>query len=381
MLIADDGRMRIAIVGCGYVADYYFRTLPLHPELAVAGICDRQPGRMANLAANYTVGRHYADVAEVCGDPTVQLVVNLTNPKDHYNVSLAALQAGQHVYSEKPLAMEMGQARELAALAHEKGLQLASAPCSLLGETAQTVWKALREQRVGRVRLVYAEMDDGLVHKMPYTKWLSMTGTPWPYQDEFEVGCTLEHAGYYTTWLTAFFGPAVSVTSFAAPLIPDKGVPVGAVSPDFSVACITFSSGVVARLTCGIVGTHDHSLQIFGDDGTLEVPDAWFYGSPVRIRKSLNVFRKRLEGKLVRKVPLVRLPTKFDYRGAQQMDFARGIAEVAGAIREGRPSRLSTDFSLHNNELVLAISDARLMAMPYQMTTTFAPIEPMSWAQ
>ena len=74
--IADDGRMRIAIVGCGYVADYYFRTLPLHPELVVAGICDRQPGRMANLAANYTVGRHYLNVAEVCDDPTVQLVVN-----------------------------------------------------------------------------------------------------------------------------------------------------------------------------------------------------------------------------------------------------------------------------------------------------------------
>ncbi len=373
--------MRLAIVGCGYVADYYFRTLPLHPELTVVGICDRDPARMANLSAHYPAGKHYSDIAEVCADPSVELVVNLTNPKDHYEISLAALHAGKHVYSEKPLAMAMDQARSLAALANANSLQLASAPCSLLGETAQTVWKALREQRVGRVRLVYAEMDDGLVHKMPYTKWLSMSGTPWPYQDEFEVGCTLEHAGYYTTWLTAFFGPATSVTAFAAPLVPDKGVPVDAISPDFSVACITFASGVVARLTCGIVGTHDHSLQIFGDDGTLEVPDAWFYGSPVTIRKSLNVLRKRLEGKLVRKVPLVRLPTKFDYRGAQQMDFARGIAELAGAVRENRPSRLSTDFSLHNNELVLAISEAANSSMPYQMTTTFSPIEPMPWAQ
>ena len=141
------------------------------------------------------------------------------------------------------------------------------------------------------------------------------------------------------------------------------------------------ATGVVARLTCGIVGTHDHSLKIFGDDGTLEVPDGWFYGSPVTIRKSLNVLRKRLEGRLVRKVPLVRLPTKFDYRGAQQMDFARGIAELAGAVRENRPSRLSTDFSLHNNELVLAIAEAATTAMPYRMTTTFSPIEPMPWAQ
>ncbi len=372
--------MRLVIIGCGYVADYYLRTLPLHAELTVAGICDRDPSRMANLAANYPVGRQYRDVAEVCADDSVDLVVNLTNPKDHYEVSLAALAAGKHVYSEKPLAMEMAQARELADIATGSGLQLSSAPCSVLGETAQTVWKALREQRVGRVRLVYAEMDDGLVHKMPYTKWLSMTGTPWPFQDEFEVGCTVEHAGYYTTWLTTYFGPAVSVTAFAAPLIPDKGVPVANVSPDFSVACITFASGVVARLTCGIVGSHDHSMRVFGDDGTLEVPDSWFYGSPVTIRKSLNILRKRLEGKLVRKVPLVRPVQKFDYRGAQQMDFARGVAELAASVRESRPSRLATDFSLHNNELVLAISQAAEASMPYAMTTTFVPPLPMEWA-
>ena len=373
--------MRLAIIGCGYVADYYLRTLPLHPELVVAGICDRQPTRMTNLAARHPVGRTYVDVAEVCADPDVDLVVNLTNPRDHFEVSLAALRAGKHVYSEKPLAMELRQARELADLADEGGLQLASAPCSVLGETAQTVWKALREQRVGRVRLVYAEMDDGLVHKMPYTKWLSMTGTPWPFKDEFEVGCTLEHAGYYTTWLTTFFGPAVSVTAFAAPLIPDKGVRVEVISPDFSVACITFASGVVARLTCGIVGSHDHSLRIFGDEGTLEVPDSWFYGSPVTVRKSVNIFRRRLEGKLVRKIAPVRPAAKFDYRGAQQMDFARGVAELALAVREGRRSRLSTDFSLHNNELVLAISRAASMSMPYEMTTTFVPPVPMEWAR
>ncbi len=372
--------MRLAIIGCGYVADYYLRTLPLHPELTIAGICDRDPARMANLAANYAVGRRFSEVAEVCADPDIDLVVNLTNPKDHFEVSLAALQAGKHVYSEKPLAMEMGQARQLADLATERGLQLSSAPCSVLGETAQTVWKALREQKVGRVRLVYAEMDDGLVHKMPYTKWLSMTGTPWPFKDEFEVGCTLEHAGYYTTWLTTFFGPAVSVTAFAVPLIPDKGVHVDVVSPDFSVAAISFTSGVVARLTCGIVGSHNHSLQVFGDEGTLEVPDSWFFGSPVAIRKSLNVLRKRLEGKLVRKVPLVRPVEKFDYRGAQQIDFARGIAELAAAVREGRRSRLATDFSLHNNELVLAISQSASTSMPYAMTTTFVPPTPMDWA-
>src|SRR5262249_974055 len=162
--------------------------------------------------------------------------------------------------SEKPMAMSLSEAKELAELAESRRLQISSAPCSLLGETAQTMWKALREKRVGPVRLVYAELDDGLVHKMPYKRWLSESGTPWPYEDEFEVGCTLEHAGYYLTWLAAFFGPIESVTAFSSCLVPEKiAEPLtGSTSaPDFSVACLKFASGVVARLTCSIVAPHD----------------------------------------------------------------------------------------------------------------------------
>ncbi len=94
---------------------------------------------------------------------------------------------------------------------------------------------------------------------------------PWPYKDEFEVGCTLEHAGYYLGWLAAWFGPAVTVTSFASVQVPDKvpGETFAVTSPDFSVACIQFASGVVARLTCSILAPHDHSLKVVGDERRL----------------------------------------------------------------------------------------------------------------
>ena len=144
------------------------------------------------------------------------MVLNLTNPRSHHEVSKAALLAGKHVYSEKPLAMTMVEATELVELAEQHGLRLASAPCSVLGETAQAVLKALREKAVGTVRDVYAEMDDGMVHRMNYRSWKSVSGVSWPYKDEFEIGCTLEHAGYYLTWLVAMFGAAESVTSFAS---------------------------------------------------------------------------------------------------------------------------------------------------------------------
>jgi predicted dehydrogenase len=316
-------------------------------------------------------------------DRTVEIVLNLTNPKSHFSVSKACLKAGKHVYSEKPLAIALSEAKELVELAEQQGLYISSAPCNLLGETAQTIWKAIREQKIGKVRLVYAEMDDGLLHRMPYKKWLSKSGIPWPYKDEFEVGCTLEHAGYYITWLSAFFGPAQTVTAFSSCLIPDKqtNFPLEFNAPDFSVACIQFASGVVARLTCSIIAPHDHSLRIVGDEGILCTNDCWYYESPVYIRKSLNIGRKRLENFWKQKYPLVRKEkSTISYRASHQMDFCRGVAELAAAITEERSCRLSAQHALHVNEVVLAIQNSLEKSCTYEISSTFDPIEPMPWA-
>jgi len=371
----------IAIVGCGFVADYYLITLKRYPHIKVAGIYDLDEERSEKFSQNYAVDV-YQSFQDILEDSQVDIVVNLTNPDSHFEINLAALEAGKHVYSEKPLAMKLEEAEKLVELAEAKGLQISSAPCSLLGETAQTVWKALRSQVVGKVYAVYAEMDDGLIHKMPYKSWVSQSGIPWPYKDEFEVGCTLEHAGYCLSWFPAFFGPAVSVTGFSSTLIEDKNtdVPLDYNAPDFSVACIKFASGVVVRLTCSIVGTHDHSMRIFGDRGILSTPDSWFYNAPVYIRRMFNIRRKMIVSPIKQKYPLVGSKTKFNYRGAFQMDFARGIAEIASAIAENRDCRLSARYSLHVNELVLAIHNATENSCTYQVKSSFEPIEPMPWA-
>jgi predicted dehydrogenase len=374
--------VRIAIVGCGYVADYYLKTLPNYPELELAGVFDRDLERTKSFSKHHSVSA-YRSLEEILEDKTVEIVLNLTNPKSHFDISLACLEANKHVYSEKPLSMDIAEAEKLVDLAEQKGLQISSAPCNLLGETAQTIWKALREEVIGKTYLVYAEMDDGLVHKMPYKYWLSESGRPWPYKDEFEVGCTLEHAGYYLTWLPAFFGRAESVTAFSSCLVKDKEteIPLDNNAPDFSVACIKFESGMVARLTCGIIAPHDHELRIFGDRGVLGTEDSWFYSSPVYIRKIFNIRRKSILSPIKQKYPLVGKKQKYGYRGAQQMDFARGVAELASAIKENRPSRLSARYSLHVNEMVLAIQNALETSSTYLVKSTFDPIEPMPWAK
>jgi predicted dehydrogenase len=371
--------MRLAIVGCGFVADFYAKTLTNHPELELLGAFDRDARRSQRFAASNRI-REYASIEEVCRDSHVDIVLNLTNPDSHYAVSKAALTAGKHVYSEKPLSTAYSEAEELVELAAHNGLEIASAPCSVLGESAQTLWKALREQRIGTVRLAYAELDDGPIHLMGYKKWRSHSGTPWPYKDEFEVGCTLEHAGYYVTWLVAFFGPAKTVTSFAALTVPDKGVPLDRKTADFTVACIEFTQGVVARVTC----------SIFGDRGVLSVDDCWDYGSPVRLQKRTMLGIKaekhpraaEILGLGPRRVPMVRKPS-FAFRtrgGSNPMDFARGVAEMAAALREKRASRMSSRFALHVNEIVLAIQNPREMGSPRRLVSTFEPILPATWA-
>src|SRR5215468_9141374 len=154
--------MRLAIVGTGYVADFYVKTLPNHPELELVGVFDRDRPRMDRFAKFHTQVEKgelhkYDSLAALLADPRVELVLNLTNPSSHYEVSKAALEAGKHVYSEKPLSMAYAEAESLVALAKTKGLEIGGAPCSLLGETAQTLWKALRDNKIGPVRLVYAE--------------------------------------------------------------------------------------------------------------------------------------------------------------------------------------------------------------------------------
>ena len=175
----DEERLtvRIAFVGCGYVADYYARTLALHPELELVCVADRDAAR-ATAFANFH-GYRVASVAELFADRSIELVVNLTSTASHFDVSRAALESDKHVYSEKPLAMDFAQVELLVRLAAARGLILAAAPSNVLGESAQTLWKAVRDGVIGTPRLVYAALDDGPIHRMDYRDWRSASGAPW----------------------------------------------------------------------------------------------------------------------------------------------------------------------------------------------------------
>lgn len=366
-------RSRIAIVGTGYVADLYMPSLRSFPGLEIVGAWDVDPGRLAAFAAHWSVApaTGFDDLMARAPD----IVLNLTNPHAHAAVTRAALEAGRHVWSEKPLALDLAEAEALAALARDKGLHLASAPCSLLGRAAQTAWGAIRDGRIGTPRLVYAELDDDFLPAAPYRRWDSASGAPWPAADEFRTGCTLEHAGYYLSWLMAMFGPVRRIVGGSARLLDPAQTGGDHTTPDYASATLTFDT-MVARLTCSIVARHDHRLRVFGDDGVLEIDEAWANGARVRIRRRHVIRRRLVNSPFATTVrpsgaghPLV------GRRGAASMNFALGVAEMALAIAGGRAPRLAGDFAVHLTEVALAMQAGG----DHRPRTSFDPIAPMDW--
>lgn len=375
-------RMRIAMVGCGYAADFYMANLRNHPQLGLVGVYDRNHERLNAFCSYYDI-RPFDSLADLINDAGVDLVVNLTNPSQHYPVSLAALEAGRHVYSEKPFALTLEEGSHLIDVARRKGVQLASAPCTLLGDAAQTAWAALRKGEIGRPLLAMAELNEGMVHRMLHERWVSASGAIWPARDEFQTGCALEHGAYVLSWLTAFFGGIEELTAGSYVIAPEKcpGVSLG---PDFSCAVLRFAGGVAARVTLSIIAPPDHRLVIVGEDGVLEVADIWDFDSPVYIRRGAVPDAASPSDYLGPRTayPVSRGPERsFRYDDTHDIDWMRGVAELAQAILDGERSRLSGDRALHILEATLAISEARGRDAYRRIESPFAPVDPMSWAK
>lgn len=400
---------RIAILGCGYVADYYMATLSAHPDLTLVGAYDIDQSRLSAFSAHHDT-RAFSSYEEMLADSSIEIILNLTNPRAHFETTKAALDAGKHVYSEKPIAMTADKAAELATIAKNKDLHLCSAPCSLLGATAQTLWKAVNDGMVGKVRLVYASFDDGMVPKMSPESWRSVSGAQWPIKDEYEIGCTYEHAAYVMSWLAAIFGPAKQVQSFATVCLPEKGITVDNMAPDFTNGIVQYDNDVVARVTCSIVAPIDKSITIVGENGILYTKYVRNDASPVYFRPTppermragvanrLSAIKLKAEQtlrlpfslsglSLEDKVPFAISPAFKSAGGGnllrsggnKPVDFLRGTADMADAIRSGRAPRLSADLGVHMVELIEKLQHPERFDPVHQMKTSFDSIKPLDW--
>lgn len=292
--------------------------------------------------------------------------------------------------------MNLNEVIELFQIAQNNNVQLSGAPCTVLSETAQTIWRGLKTKSIGYVKLVYAEIDDGPLHVLtPMIK--NKLGIDWPYKNEFRTGCTLEHAAYHLSWFAAFLGPVKRVTAFSKVLLPQKnidGETIAVSTPNFSCACIEFTGGEVLRLTNSVLVPQNHGIKIIGDKGVISTNECWNYYAPCFIEKYidkdanpyLKAFSKRIKilswflGLTPKEMKLVRYPSmksrvlKNPLR-IYHHDFARGIAEMALSLIVERRNFLAPDYIIHIHEIMFAIQNAMNTESVYEMTTSFAPFD------
>lgn len=352
----------LGIVGTGNIAGGYAKDAVTHPEIQLVAATDVDPARAAAFAAAHGFRAH-ATLDDLLADDAVDIVVNLTVHQAHYEVTKRALEAGRHVYSEKPLALRSSEAHELVDLAAARGIRLGGSPSTFLGEAQQTAAALIRGGRLGTVRAVYAEVNWGRIE--------TWHPAPAPF---FEVGALFDVGVYPLTLVTTMLGPARSVRAWGWDLKPDRvtvdGTPFRIGSPDLSVVAIELEGGAVMRLTAsfyvGRPAKRHGSLEFHGDDASLALGSFQDFDASVEVGAY---------GEAYEPVAHVR-PA---YRGTA---WARGVAEMAGAIAEGRPHRASGEQAAHIVDILAAAAESMATdGRRIEITSTFPSPPLMPWAE
>lgn len=345
-------RLNIGIIGCGNISAIYLQNLQAFEETDVIAVADLDLDRAAQRAAEYDIPLACTP-EEIFRHPDIELVINLTVPKAHAAVCRQALEAGKHVYVEKPLSVTVEEGANLAALARSKGLLLGCAPDTFLGAGVQTSLDLIQSGAIGRPLSATAfMMSRGHEHWHPAPHFYYEQGG----------GPLYDMGPYYFTALVQLLGPIRRVsgsaaTSFAERTITSKeryGETIPVETPTHLTGTMEFSSGAVGTMIMSfdiMTPTNYPSIEIFGSEGNLRVPDPNHFGGPVLLRRKEDA----------------------DWREVGQAhkysQNARGIGvlDMAYAIRNGRQHRANGNVALHVLEVMVGFHQAAEQGKYYDL--------------
>jgi predicted dehydrogenase len=331
-------KVRVGVIGCGRISGQYLENLVHRFSfcLEVVACADLVPAHAEQRAKEFGLDR-VCPVDDLLADPQVELVVNLTVPAAHYEVTMAALDAGKHAYTEKPLAVTREEGKQLVDKAAEKGLLIGGAPDTFLGAGLQTCRKLIDDGWVGTPITAQALIAMG-VHVERYHKR--------------GVGPMFDMGPYYVTALVALLGPVRRVSGSVQLPFPTKANPDPQASDFYKAYTVdtpTNVSGVldfwsgavgVVTTTCEVFG-YNPRLEIYGTEGILTCNDPNMFGGPVYIQRRNG---ERQE---------VALTHYYSDRNR-----GLGIADMAYAIRDERAPRASGDLMYHVHDVMHSIHDA-----------------------
>jgi predicted dehydrogenase len=333
--------LRVGIVGCGNISGIYFQNLGDYEETQIVAVADLDLDRAKAAAEKHGVPLALKP-SELISHPDVDLVLNLTIPKAHAAVAIQAIQAGKHVYSEKPLAINRGEAAEFLSLAHEKGVRVGCAPDTFLGAGIQTCRKLIDDGAIGEPVGGSAFM-------------LCRGHETWHPAPEFYYeaggGPMLDMGPYYVTALVNLLGPIQRVSGSVKITFPTRtitsqpkaGQVIDVATPTHLVGSLDFANKAIVQLATSfdVYGSHEPIIAIYGSEGTLLVPDPNGFGGEVKLRRGWGEFAS---------VP----HTHGDAENARGI----GVRDIARSIAENRPHRASGDLAFHVLDVMLAFEES-----------------------
>jgi predicted dehydrogenase len=334
--------LRIGVVGVGNISGIYFANLARYASTEIVAVADLDSDRTRAVAEKQGIGKALTP-DELLADPEVDLVLNLTVPKVHAEVALRAVQAGKHVYSEKPLATDRASARAVLDAAKANGVRVGCAPDTFLGGGIQTCRKLIDDGVIGEPVSVQAFMI-GRGHES------------WHPSPEFyyEVGGgpMLDMGPYYLTALVNLVGPIRRLTGSARITFPTRtitsqpkhGKVIEVETPTHLVGVYDFANGAVGQLTTSfdVYPNALPSITIYGTEGTMMVPDPNGFGGEIYVKRAGEADFTLM--------PLT--------HGHAENARGIGVLDMAHAIRENRPHRASGDLAYHVLEAMLGVQEA-----------------------
>ena len=335
-------KVNIGIVGCGNISGIYLEMGQTFEILNIAAVTDILPERAIAQAEKYHIPR-VLSVAEMMADPSIEIILNLTIPIAHAEVAFQALEAGKSIYNEKPLAITREDGQKMLALAKSKGLLVGGAPDTFLGGGLQTCRKLIDDDWIGTPVAATAFM---LCHG--HESW-----HPAPeFYYKVGGGPMFDMGPYYLTALVSLMGPVHRVTGSARATFPTRlitsqplnGTVITVDVPTHVAGVLDFSTGAIATIVTSFdVWAHNMPcIEIYGTAGSLSVPDPNGFGGPVKVRRpGMDNWNE---------IPLS--------HGYAKNTRSIGVADIAYALRSGRPHRANGAMCYHVLDIMHAIHDA-----------------------
>lgn len=340
-LACQNDSMRIGVIGCGNISGIYFDNLIGSREVEVIACSDLDIAK-AQAAADHR-GIKALSVEDLLGSPDIEMVLNLTVPTAHMIINMAAIQAGKHVYCEKPLALSRQEGLDLLAAANAMDLRVGCAPDTFMGGGLQLCRRILDEGTIGEPIGANAFM---MCHG--HESW-----HPSPaFYYEQGGGPLFDMGPYYLTALVSLMGPVRRVSGSAQVTFPTRtitsapmaGQKIVVQTPTHIVGVMDFASGAIGQVTMSFDVWHHQMphIEIYGTEGSLSLPDPNGFGGPVMVRgKSSDNWAE---------VPIT--------TGRVDNGRGTGVIDMALGIRDGRPHLASGEMAFHVLDVMQSILQA-----------------------